>query len=99
MLIDALFDGDPEARIVVCGDFNAEPGEVPVDPILGGVENTGNTAVVGRQLIACDRSAPTTARYTRLHKGQGNLLGHILISRALLPRYRGAEIHNETLRD
>jgi endonuclease/exonuclease/phosphatase family metal-dependent hydrolase len=99
MLIDTLFDADPLARIVVCGDFNSEPGEVAVDAILGGVENTGNAALVGRQLIACDRSIPSTARYTHLHRGHGNLLDHILISRALLPRYRGAEIHNETLHD
>lgn len=99
VLVDTLFDAEPQARIVVCGDFNSEPGEVAVEAIVGGVDNTGNAALVGRQLIACDRSIPASARFTHLHHGQGNLLDHILISRALLPRYRGAEIHNEILRD
>lgn len=99
VLVDQLFDADPNARIVVCGDFNSEPGEVPVDAIVGSVRNTDNAALVGRELIPCDRSIPASARYTHLHHGQGNLLDHILISRALLQRYRGAEIHNELLRD
>lgn len=99
VLVDRLFDAEPQARIVVCGDFNSEPGEVAVEAIVGGVDNTGNAALVGRQLVACDRSIPGSARFTHLHHGRGHLLDHILISRALLPRYRGAEIHNEVLRD
>lgn len=99
VLLDTLFDADPLARVLVCGDFNSEPGEVAVEAIVGGVGNTSNAALVGRQLIACDRSIPEPARYTLLHQGRGNLLDHILISRTLLPRYRGAEIHNEILRD
>lgn len=99
VLIDQLFDADANARILVCGDFNAEPGEVPVEAIIGSVENTDNAALVGRQLIPCDRSIPESARYSHLHRGRGNLLDHILISRALLARYRGAEIQNELLPD
>ena len=88
VLIDQLFDADPHARMLVCGDFNAEPGEVPVAAIVGSVRNTDNAAIVGRELIPCDRSIPASARYTHLHHGQGNLLDHILISRAAasLPR-------------
>jgi endonuclease/exonuclease/phosphatase family metal-dependent hydrolase len=37
MLIDHLFDNDPNALIAVCGDFNADLEEVPVDAIRGEV--------------------------------------------------------------
>ncbi|HEX5636967.1 MAG TPA: endonuclease/exonuclease/phosphatase family protein, partial [Gammaproteobacteria bacterium] len=30
-LIDEIFDDDSTAKIIVCGDFNSEPGEVPVE--------------------------------------------------------------------
>ena len=30
MLIDRIFDADPDARVVVCGDFNATEREVPI---------------------------------------------------------------------
>jgi endonuclease/exonuclease/phosphatase family metal-dependent hydrolase len=42
LLIDRLFDDDPDARIVVCGDFNATEREVPTKIIAASVEDTGN---------------------------------------------------------
>jgi hypothetical protein len=51
MLIDRLFDADPQARIVVCGDFNADIDEVPTEAIRGDVENTGNPQLVSRLMI------------------------------------------------
>jgi endonuclease/exonuclease/phosphatase family metal-dependent hydrolase len=99
MLVDEIFDADPEARIIVCGDFNAEPGQVPVEAIAGRVENTGNPALAQRQLVPCSNSIAKESRYSHLHEGQGNLLDHMLISRSLLANYQSAEIHNEVLHD
>jgi hypothetical protein len=41
-LVDRILDAEPDARIVVAGDFNATPDEVPVLAIRGAVEDTGN---------------------------------------------------------
>ena len=41
ILIDGIFDQDASALIVVCGDFNADLEDVPVQAIRGDVENTG----------------------------------------------------------
>lgn len=98
-LIDALFDQDAEANIVVCGDFNAEPGEVPVEAITGRVENTGNSALRSRVLIPCSLAIPDSVRFSHYHQGHGNLLDHMLISQSLLPRFQHAHIFNENLHD
>lgn len=99
ILIDELFDREEDPRIVVCGDFNAPPGEVPVEAIAGRVENTGNPELVDQVLVSCEDSIPESARYTYLYHGKKRLIDHMLISRALLENYRGAEIHNEVLHD
>jgi predicted extracellular nuclease len=99
VFIDELFDNDENAGIVVCGDFNAHPEEVPVEAIAGRIENTGNKNLNGRVLVSCENSIPESARYTYLHQGNKRLLDHMLISRPLLPFYRGSEIHNEILHD
>jgi len=99
ILIDDLFDQNSEANILVCGDFNAEPGEVPVEAIAGRVENTGNPALRSRVLIPCSRSIPESVRFSHYHHGHGNLLDHMLISQSLLPHLEHADIFNENLHD
>jgi endonuclease/exonuclease/phosphatase family metal-dependent hydrolase len=99
MLIDQVFDADPQALITVCGDFNADSESVPVSAIRGPVDDTGNPELGLRVLVACERSVPESARYSLLHLGRGEMLDHVLASRALLAHYRGTEIHNEALPD
>ncbi len=98
-MIDEIFDNNIDAKIIVCGDFNAEPGQVPVEAIAGRIENTGNSALALRQLTPCSNSIPKEARYTHFHQGQGNLLDHMMMSQALLAHYQSTEIHNEMLHD
>jgi endonuclease/exonuclease/phosphatase family metal-dependent hydrolase len=99
MLIDKLFDADENALIVVCGDFNSDLDEVPVEAIRGDVENTGNDGLAKRVMVPCERTIPEPARYSLIHHGQGEMIDHLLISRSLLRHYRGSEIHNELLHD
>lgn len=99
LAVDEIFDADPNANIIVCGDFNAHPEEVPVEAILGRVENTSNPELVSRVLLPCEETVPESSRFTYIHHGQKRLLDHMLISRNLLRFYRQAEIHNETLHD
>lgn len=99
VLIDTIFDQDAAANIVVCGDYNAHPEEVPVETIAGRVENTGNSNLTGRVLTPCENSIPDSVRYTFIHQGDRRLLDHMLISRNMLNVYVRSEIHNETLHD
>lgn len=99
VLIDKIIEESPNAKIVVCGDFNSEPGEVPVEAICGRVENTENPKLRSHVLVPCSNGIPESVRYSHLHIGRGNLLDHMLISQALLPAFRGAYILNENLHD
>jgi len=99
MFIDNLFDQDENAKVIVCGDFNAHPDEVPVQAICGSVENHGNTALKNREMLPCENTIPDSSRYTYLHHGKKRLLDHLLMSRNLLQYYRTSEIHNEVLPD
>lgn len=99
ILIDEIFDEDSEAKVVVCGDFNAEPGQVPVEAICGKIENTANPALHHRQLIPASNSLAEDKRYSHIHAGHKSLLDHLLFSTSLLPRYREAELHTELLHD
>ena len=98
-LVDQIFDADPNAKIVVAGDFNAAPDEVPVMAIRGDPENTGNPDLVARVLVPIEQTIPAPARYTLFHQGRGEMLDHMLVTRNLLAHYRGSEIHNEILHD
>lgn len=99
MLVDALFDQDEGALVVVSGDFNADADSVPVQAIRGDVENTGSSQLSSRVLVPCERTIPESARYSFLYRGQKTMLDHLLVSRGLLGFYAGAEIHNELLHD
>ena len=98
-LVDNILDADPDARIVVAGDFNATPDEIPVMAIRGNVEDTGNAALSGRVLVPIEHTVPQSSRYTLYHQGRGEMLDHMLVTRNLLAYYRGSEIHNEILHD
>lgn len=99
VLIDRIFDSQQAAKIVVCGDFNAEPGQVPVEAIVGRVENIGNPTLRHRQLMAASASVPGGQRYSHIHAGEKNLLDHLLFSQGLLADFEGAGVHNEQLHD
>jgi endonuclease/exonuclease/phosphatase family metal-dependent hydrolase len=102
MLVDSIFDTSPAGEapwIAVCGDFNATPEEVPVVAIRGTVEDTGNAALGARVLVPCENTVPADRRYSLIHQGRGEMIDHVLVSRALLAFYRGTEVHNEVLPD
>jgi predicted extracellular nuclease len=99
MLVDSLFDAEAQARIVVCGDLNADLDEVPLEAIRGDVENTGNPALVSRLMIPCERNIPEPARFSLHHHGRKVMLDHILASRPMLAFWQGSAAHNEILHD
>ena len=99
VLVDSILDNETDAKVVICGDFNAHPEEVPVEAITGRIENTGNADLVTRVLTPVEMTIPEPSRYTYIHQGDKRLLDHMLISRSMLSYYHTAEIHNETLHD
>jgi endonuclease/exonuclease/phosphatase family metal-dependent hydrolase len=98
-LIDALFDSDENALTAICGDFNADHADVPLETIRGDIENTNNPSLAKRVLVSCERTVPESSRFSLIHQGRGVMLDHILVSRSLLAHYRNTEIHNELLHD
>jgi endonuclease/exonuclease/phosphatase family metal-dependent hydrolase len=98
-LVDKIFTEEPEALLTVCGDFNSESDEVPVEAIRGDVENTENPDLARQVLAVCEKTIPTSSRYSLIYQGRGTMLDHLLISRSLLAFYRLTEIHNELLHD
>jgi predicted extracellular nuclease len=99
LLVDTLFDVDPEALILVCGDFNADLHQVPVRTIRGDEEDAGNAHLAFRTLVPVERSLARSRRFSVVHHGRPQMLDHVLVSRALLAWYRGVEVHNEALGD
>jgi endonuclease/exonuclease/phosphatase family metal-dependent hydrolase len=99
MLIDRIFDAEPDALILACGDFNAAEREVPIRIVGAGVDDTGNGDLADRALVNLERGMPESQRYTVIHHGEKLMLDHILISHALLSCYRHLEIHNELISD
>ena len=99
ILVDDIFSQELEAKIIVCGDFNAEPGEVPVEAICGRVENTGNPALRSSVLLPCSSAIAESIKFSHLHHGKGNLLDHMLISQSMYHLFVEADIFNENLHD
>jgi endonuclease/exonuclease/phosphatase family metal-dependent hydrolase len=99
VLIDSLFDANPQARIVACGDFNADINEVPMEAIRGDVENTGNPQLISRLMIPCEQNIPASSRFSLYHHGRPIMIDHILASRSLLAYWQGSAAHNEILHD
>lgn len=99
LLVDSLFDADPEALVCVCGDFNADVHETPVRTIRGDEEDAGNPHLAARTLVPVERSVAQSRCFSVVHHGRPQMLDHLLISRPLLAWYRSVEIHNEALGD
>lgn len=71
MLIDDLFNKAENPWIVVCGDFIAEFDDVPVEAIMGRVENTGNGELARCIMLPCEMSIPESARFSLYYQGKG----------------------------
>lgn len=97
--IDTLFEANKDVRIIVGGDFNDDFHEPAVETILGRIENTGNPELFSQELVPAEFTVPEPSRFSLYHRGQKNMLDHILMSQSLVPYYASTEIHNETLKD
>ena len=99
LLIESIFDGEPQARIVVLGDLNAGGDSTPMKILRGEVEETGNAALAPRVLTPLEFSLPADRRFSVMHYGHPLMLDHLMVSRAMLAAFRRTDIHNELLTD
>lgn len=99
IFVDTLFDAEPMANVVICGDLNAETDEVPLQALRGEVDDTGNPALNGRILYQLEHTVPESNRFSLYHHGRPNLLDHLLVSQNMLGGYVTTQIHNELVRD
>ena len=99
LLVDSFLDTDPAVLVAVCGDFNARERETPTRLLCSAVEDHENPALSPRELIDLSEHLPAARRYSVLHGAQRALYDHILVSHALVARFRGIWIHNEDLAD
>jgi endonuclease/exonuclease/phosphatase family metal-dependent hydrolase len=99
LLLERIFDLEPDALVAVCGDFNAQDHDTAVRLACAGEDDTGSGHLAGRVLTPVERSLPGDRRFTVLHHGAPEMLDHILASRALFGHLVGFEIHNEMLED
>jgi endonuclease/exonuclease/phosphatase family metal-dependent hydrolase len=99
LLVDQLFDAEPEALIAVMGDLNAEERETAVRLLAAETTDTGNGRLAARSLAPVARSLPADRRFTTVHAGRRLMVDHILVSRPLLAGLRDVAIQNEILPD
>jgi len=93
LFIESLFDREPQARIAVCGDFNADAYETPTRILRG--EDGAET----RRLEALEGRVAAAKRYSVIHAGRPVQIDHILASNALAADCVEVAILNEGLQD
>lgn len=99
LVVDRIFDGDPDALIAVAGDLNAEARETPLRALCADEENTGNPVLAGRALTLVESAIASDERFTVLHRGHRLMLDHLLVSPALRRCHRRSAVFNEDLPD
>lgn len=97
--VDRIFDGDPNARIAICGDLNADSFETPTRILRGVPDEGAEGALALRALDMIDRRLAPEQRYSVIHDGRRVMLDHILASRELARTCLRVEAMSEGLQD
>lgn len=99
-LLEQIFKAEPSGPLIaVGGDFNADIGEVPFKTIVGSVDDTSNPDIRSTVMVPCEYNVPKEQRYSLLHRGEGSMLDHVIVSNILYPYWTGTDIFNELLPD
>jgi len=83
LFIETLFEGRPDASILVCGDFNAEYHDMAMRIIQVARNDVEEAAIAERELVAIEARLPAIKRYSVIHEDRRLLPDHILTSRGL----------------
>lgn len=99
LAVDRLFGKDPDALVLLAGDFNAEANETPLRLLAAAPEDTGNAELSSHSLVLLDLAIDASRRFSIVHHGRPQMLDHMMASHALLGHFQGIEVHNEGLGD
>lgn len=97
--VDGVLNREPEARLVVLGDFNDVLESEGLRILRGDAVACRSPSLAPQELLPCELSIPPAMRFTQLYRGKPEMLDHVLISRALLPHLLEARVLNEFLRE
>jgi len=98
LFVERLFDAEPKARILVCGDFNSQEHDTPAR-ILRGARDEDRPETSSRILVSLTERVDEAHRFSVVHDGRKVLLDHILASPALAAACASVVILNEGLQD
>ncbi len=98
LFVERLFDAEPNARIVVCGDFNSQEHDMPVR-IVRGARDEETPETCARILVSLAERVGEARRFSVVHGGRKVLLDHVLASSALAFACSSVVILNEGLQD
>ena len=99
MAVEALFDEDENAQIIVTGDFNATGETGTLRLLRADPDDTGSAELASRRLFQLDASLPLDQRQTVIHKGKGQALDHVLASAEITDKTLGVKVFNYGLPD
>ena len=99
LAVEDLLDREPNARIALCGDLNAEAFEAPTRLLQALPDDVETQAFASRALKPLESYLPADRRFSVLHDGRKVLLDHILASPALVQAFESIEAFNEGLMD
>ncbi|QGM47482.1 endonuclease/exonuclease/phosphatase family protein [Methylocystis heyeri] len=93
LFAETLFDLEADARIVVCGDFNADEHDAPTRILAGEGKDEAHLFRPMEEFV------PQEKRYSVIHAGRPTLIDHVLASRSLARTCAGAFLLNRGLED
>ena len=99
LLADSILDRDRHAAIIVCGDFNAEVNDTPLQILLASPHDTGNADLAWRALVPLGGHETNERQFTMVLAGRKIMLDHILASARLALACRSVTIDNDALLD
>jgi len=99
LAVEALFDADEQAQILLAGDFNATGDTGTLRLLRADPDDTESPGLEPRRLYQLDAALPRDRRKTVLHRGRGQTLDHILASAALAGRTLDVRVFNHDLAD
>ncbi len=99
LLVDAILDRDRQASIIVCGDFNAEVNDSPLQILLASPEDTGNADLAWRAMVPLGGHETNERQFTMVLAGRKIMLDHILASARLAVACHSVTIDNDALLD
>ncbi|WP_420334501.1 endonuclease/exonuclease/phosphatase family protein [Roseibium sp.] len=99
LAVEALFDRDEKAQIVLTGDFNATGETGTLRLLRADPDDTASPDWTHRRLFQLDASLPLPDRQTVIHRGKGQALDHILASGPMTDRVVDVRVFNTGLPD